>query len=327
MSSCAVIGYGSWATTLVRQMTRNKVNVNWLISNPDVAEGILRDGCNPKYVRDVELDMSCIKIFDDINDTVRDCEFILLACPSAFLKQTISGLNENLEGKYIISAIKGIVPDECVTPLEYIHEHFDVPFHNLGLISGPTHAEEVSNGAVSYICACGSSDGYAEAIKELFSSPYLKIDTSNDIYGIEYAAILKNIYAIVSGIATGLGYGDNFKAVLVAQAARETKLFLDKSYPFERDTLSKPYLGDLLVTCYSVYSRNRRLGQLIGKGCTVKSALNEMTMVAEGYYSAKLIREIITQKNISMPIVELAYSILYQNANPRKSIAMLSKSL
>jgi len=327
MSNCAVIGYGSWATTLVRQMTRNKHSVKWLVSNPDVAEGIVNEGCNPKYIRNVELDMNYITVLDDINETVKDCEFILLACPSAFLKQSISSLTESLEGKHIISAIKGIVPDECVTPLEYIHEHFNVPFHNLGLISGPTHAEEVSTGAVSYICACASSDEFADDIKKFFSSPNLNVETSNDIYGIEYSAILKNIYAVVCGIATGLGYGDNFKAVLVAQAARETMNFLGSSYPFDRNTLSKPYLGDLLVTCYSDYSRNRRLGQLIGKGCTVKSALNEMTMVAEGYYSTKLIQEIITKKNISMPIVELAYSILYQNASPRKSIAMLSKSL
>jgi len=327
MSCCAVIGYGSWATALVRQMTMNKVRVKWLVTNPEVADGILAEGRNPKYVREVDLNTDFISVFDNIDETVRDSEFVLLACPSAYLKQTIAPLSESLEGKYIISAIKGIVPDECVTPLEYIHGRFDLPFHNLGLISGPTHAEEVSCGAVSYICAAGSSDEYAEAIKNLFSTTSLKVEVSNDIYGIEYAAILKNIYAVVCGIATGLGYGDNFKAVLVAQAAWETKNFLDKSYPFDRDTLSKPYLGDLIVTCYSDYSRNRRLGQLIGKGCTVKSALNEMTMVAEGYYSAKLIRKIITQKGISMPIVELAYSILYENASPRKSIASLSKHL
>lgn len=325
MSCCGVIGYGSWATALVRQMVMNGVTVKWLVTNSFVAETLASEGRNPKYLRDVELDMDFVSICDNIDAVVADSEYVLLACPSAYLKQTIAPLCESLDGKYIISAIKGIVPDECVTPLEYIHERFALPFHNLGVISGPTHAEEVSSGAVSYICAAGSSDSYAEAIKCLFSTSCLKVDVSNDIYGIEYAAILKNIYAIVSGIVTGLGYGDNFKAVLVAQAAAEMKNFLDSSYPFQRDILSKPYLGDLIVTCYSDYSRNRRLGQLIGKGCSVKSALNEMTMVAEGYYSAKLIKNIITGKGICMPIVELAYSILYQNASPRKCIAALAK--
>ena len=323
----AVIGYGSWATALVRQLAGNGATVSWLVTNEDVREGLETEGRNPKYLRDAEIDMSRVRLFTEVNEAVEGCGYILLACPSAYLKGSLAGLSVPIAGKFVISAIKGIVPDECVTPLEYIHKAFGVPFHAMGLISGPSHAEEVSGGSVTYVSAVASSEETARDIKELFESRTLIIDKSTDIYGVEYAGVLKNIYAIVCGIATGLGYGDNFLAVLVSEAASEMKRFLRESYPYERHIANKTYLGDLLVTCYSNYSRNRRLGQLIGKGCSVKSALNEMTMVSEGYFSARLIQKIKAEKNIPMPIVDLACSILYENARPRRAMAELAKKL
>lgn len=323
----AVIGYGSWATALVRQAAANGVEVRWLVTNQEVREGLEADGRNPKYVRDAELDMSHIQLFTDINECVGDSKFILMACPSAYLKTTISELKVPISDRFIISAIKGIVPDECVTPLEYIHDVYGVHWRTLGLISGPSHAEEVSSDCTTYVSAVASSEEMAQDIKELFSSKTLIIDTSTDIYGVEYAGVLKNIYAIVCGIAAGLGYGDNFRAVLVSESCAEMKKFLSQSYPYARHVANKTYLGDLLVTCYSNYSRNRRLGQLIGKGCTVKSALNEMTMVSEGYFSARLIQKIKTEKNIDMPIVDLACKILYEGASPRRSMAELAEKL
>ena len=323
----AVIGYGSWATALVRQMVHNGVRVCWLVTNPEVREGLETDGRNPKYIRDAELDMNFITLYDDINEAVADCPYVLLACPSAFLKKTLEPLSVSLEGRFVISAIKGIVPDEYVTPLEYIHDHYGLPFGELGLVSGPSHAEEVSNDCVTYVSAVASTPELAQKIKELFGSRTLKIDTSTDIYGVEYAGVLKNIYAIVCGIAAGLGYGDNFLAVLVAESTAEMKRFLSQSYPYRRHVANKAYLGDLLVTCYSNYSRNRRLGVLIGRGCSVKSALNEMTMVSEGYYSARLIQKIKEEKHIDMPIVDLACKILYEGASPRRTMASLIEKL
>jgi len=327
MTECAVIGYGSWATTLVRQLTMKGVHVNWLVTNPEVREGILSDGHNPKYVRDAELNLDGIALYEDINPAVEKSSFVLLSCPSAYLKSVLAPLTQPLNDKYVISAIKGIVPDECLTILEYMHEKYGLPFHQLGLISGPTHAEEVSCGHISYLTAAGSSVESASMVADLFNAGNLRVDISTDIYGLEYAGVLKNIYAVMAGVASGLGYGDNFLAVLVAQAAAEMKMFMEKSYPFEREMIGKSYLGDLLVTCYSNFSRNRRLGQLIGKGCTVKSALNEMTMIAEGYFSANLIMNVCRKFGIEMPIVEVAYNILYKNASPRRSLEALSRKL
>jgi len=325
--TCAVIGYGSWATTLVRQLTMNGVTVRWLVTNPEVKEGILSDGRNPKYVRDMDLDLNGITICDNIDDAVREASIVLLSCPSACLKSTLEPMSVSVTDKFFISAIKGIVPDECITVLEYVHLRYGLPFRQLGLISGPTHAEEVSKGSVSYITAAGSSEESAQMIANLFQSGALKINTSTDIYGIEYAGVLKNIYAIMAGVAYGLGYGDNFISLLVAQAAGEMKTFMEKSYPFERNITDRAYLGDLLVTCYSNFSRNRRLGLLIGRGCTVKSALNEMTMIAEGYYSSKLIMNVSNRFGIDMPIAEMAYNILHKNASPRHSFKTLTEIL
>lgn len=327
IKECAVIGYGSWATTIVGQLTKKGTTVHWHVTNPDVAEGVAADGRNPKYVSDLELDRSLLKVSDSIDEVVADCEFVILACPSAFLKSVLKPLTVPLNDKFVISAIKGIVPDELNTVLEYVHDTYCLPFSRLGVISGPSHAEEVSRGRLSYLTAAGADERTNSRIAGMLSGDNLIIDTSTDIYGIEYAAVLKNIYAIAAGLAAGLGYGDNFLAVLIAACAAEMDMFLRETYPFERRTSDRAYLGDLLVTCYSNYSRNRRLGQLIGRGCTVKSAINEMTMVAEGYYSAACIHHSDRRQGIVMPVADMVYSILYGNASPRRSMAALARSL
>jgi len=324
---CAVIGYGSWATTLVSQLAMNGLSINWLVTNPDVTAGLLDTGRNPKYVRDVDIDLSNITIIDDIDRVVNDAYYVLLACPSAYLKNILDKITVPVADKFFISAIKGIEPSSEVTILEYVNKSFDIPFKQLSIISGPTHAEEVSRGEISYLTAAAASEETAAEVAELFRSRSLEVNISTDIYGIEYAGVLKNIYAIMAGIATGLGYGDNFVAVLVAKAASEMAMFLEKSYSFERNITDRAYLGDLLVTCYSNFSRNRRLGQLIGKGCTVKSALNEMTMIAEGYFSCHLIMNVCKRFDINMPIAQVAYDILYNNASARRSFAQLAEQL
>ena len=324
---CGVIGYGSWATALVHTLERNKIEVWWHIRNEEILESMETEGRNAKYLSDVEFDTSLITATSDINEVVRNCEIILIAAPSAFLAYILAELDEPLENKFILSATKGIIEEEYRTITEYFKSKYGLHYTNLGLISGPSHAEEVSRNKLSYLTVACKSEENAKLIGEMFKSKDLKVAHSQDIYGIEYAAILKNIYALAGGLAAGLGYGDNFRAVLAAACARELTKFVNESFPFERDTMNAAYLGDLLVTSYSTFSRNRRLGQLIGHGCTVKSALNEMTMVAEGYYAAACIKKINEKYKIDMPIADMVYDVLYRRCSPRKRMKELTELL
>ena len=323
---CGVIGYGSWATALVHTLERNKIDVWWHVRNEEVLESLCTEGRNAKYLSDVEFDTTLITATNDINEVVRNCEVILIAAPSAFLTKVMSELTESLENKFILSATKGIVNEEY-TITEYFKTEYNISYSRLGLISGPSHAEEVSRNKLSYLTVACKNDENAIMIGDMFKSKDLKIAYSQDIYGIEYAAILKNIYALAGGLAAGLGYGDNFRAVLTAASAKELTRFINESYPFERDTMAPAYLGDLLVTSYSTFSRNRRLGQLIGHGCTVRSALNEMTMIAEGYFAAECIRHINEKHNVNMPIADMVYEVLYKRANPRRKMKELTTLL
>lgn len=326
-SRCGVIGYGTWATALVYTLIRNGKEIWWHIRNDEVLESVTTEGRNAKYLSDVELNKDKINATSDIDDVVRNCEVILVAAPSAYLRDFMSGLTESLDGKFILSATKGIVPEDYVTITEYFNRNFAVPYDRLGLISGPSHAEEVSRNKLSYLTVATKDPENGRMIGEMFATDSVKISYSEDIYGIEYAGILKNIYALASGLCTGLGYGDNFRAVLISACAAEMTRYIQESYPFGRCTLNSAYLGDLLVTSYSNFSRNRRLGQMIGRGCTVKSALNEMTMVAEGYFASACIRHINQKHNISMPIADMVYDVLYRRANPRKRMKELTELL
>ena len=324
---CAVIGYGSWATALVGLLTANEPRVGWYVRNPEVLEGLRMEGRNPRYLSDMEFDTERIAPSDDLDAVVRDADILVLACPSAYLKSFLEPLTVSLADKFIVSAIKGIVPGDYQTVIEYIHDHYDLSYKQLGLLTGPSHAEEVSCGKLSYLTAVCTDLDNARAIGEKFATSNIRLSHSTDLYGIEYAAILKNIYALSVGIAVGLGYGDNFLAVLIANCAGEMARFLAESYPDRRDTLVSAYLGDLLVTCYSVHSRNRRLGLLIGHGCTVKSALSEMTMVAEGYFAADCIRHINVRHEVEMPIADTVYDILYRGASAKRRMKELTTKL
>lgn len=326
-TKCGVIGYGSWATALVHTLVKNKVHVWWHIRNEEVMESLQTEGYNAKYLSDIEFDQNYITPTNDLNEVVRNSEVILIATPSAFIKNVMADLTESLDNKFILSATKGIITDEYTTITEYFNQTFNLPYSQLGLISGPSHAEEVALDRLSYLTVACKEEENAQKIGDMFKSNTFKVSHSTDIYGIEYAAVLKNIYAIAGGLATGLGYGDNFRAVLTAACAKELTRFVNESYPFERDTMNSAYLGDLLVTSYSSFSRNRRLGQLIGHGHTVKSALNEMTMVAEGYYAAACIKKINEKHEISMPIADMVYDILYRRFSARKRMKELTSQL
>lgn len=324
---CAVIGYGSWATAIVGLLTANERRVGWYVRNGEVLESLRTEGRNPRYLSDVEFDRDRIAPSDDLNEVVRNADILILATPSAYLKDFLEPLTEPLHDKFIVSAIKGIVPGDYKTVVEYIHDRYELSYKQIGLVTGPSHAEEVSRGKLSYLTVVCTDPDNARELGKRFATPYIRLSYSTDLYGIEYAAILKNIYALAVGIAVGLGYGDNFLAVLIANSAGEMTRFLAESYPAERNTLVSAYVGDLLVTCYSVYSRNRRLGLLIGHGCTVKSALNEMTMVAEGYFAADCIRHINVRHRIEMPIAELVYDVLYKEASARRRMKELTTKL
>lgn len=324
---CGMIGYGSWATALVHTLQENRQSIWWHIRNPEVLESIQTEGRNAKYLNDVEFDKELINATADINEVVRNSDIIIIAAPSAYLKDFMKDLTESLDGKFILSATKGIIPDDYKTITEFFRDTYGLSYDHLGLISGPSHAEEVSRDRLSYLTVAATDVENGNVIGSKFATPNLQIRYSQDIYGIEYAGILKNIYALAGGLAAGLGYGDNFRAVLTAAGAQEMTRFINESYPFERNTMQSAYLGDLLVTSYSTFSRNRRLGQLIGHGNTVKSALNEMTMIAEGYFAAECIKHINERHNVSMPIADMVYDVLYRRANPRRRMKELTTQL
>ena len=324
---CGMIGYGSWATALAYTLQNNKQNIWWHIRNPEVLESIQTEGRNAKYLNDIDFDRQLINATDDINEVVRNSDIIIIAAPSAYLQDFLKDLTESLTDKFILSATKGIISDGYKTITEYFRDTYGLTYDHLGLISGPTHAEEVSRNKLSYLTVATTDVENGKMIGSRFNSPNLQIRYSQDVYGIEYAGVLKNIYALAGGLAGGLGYGDNFRAVLTAAGAQEMTRFIQESYPFERNTLESAYLGDLLVTSYSSFSRNRRFGQLIGHGCTVKSALNEMTMVAEGYFAAECIKHINERFNVHMPIADMVYDILYKRANPRRRMKELATQL
>lgn len=324
---CGVIGYGSWATALAYTLQKNGQSIWWHIRNPEVLESIQTEGRNAKYLNDIEFNKNLINATPDINEVVENSDIIIIAAPSAYLKDFLKDLTVSLKDRFILSATKGIIPDAYQTITEFFKDAYGLPYSQLGLISGPSHAEEVSRNKLSYLTVACTDRQNAELIGLRFTTANMKIRYSADIYGIEYAGVLKNIYALAGGLAVGLGYGDNFRAVLTAASAREMTRFIEESYPFERNTMDSAYLGDLLVTSYSSFSRNRRLGQLIGHGCTVKSALNEMTMIAEGYFAAECIKHINERHGVAMPIADMVYDVLYRKANPRRRMKELTDLL
>ena len=324
---CGMIGYGSWATALVHTLQRNKQQIWWHIRNQEVLESIQTEGRNAKYLNDIEFNKELINASADLNEVVANSDIIIIAAPSAYLKDILKDLTVPLTDKFILSATKGIIPDNYTTITEYFRDEYGLSYSQLGIISGPSHAEEVSRNKLSYLTVACKDHENGAIIGNRFNTDSIRISYSDDIYGIEYAGILKNIYALAGGLAAGLGYGDNFTAVLTAACAKEMTRFINESYPFERDTMEPAYLGDLLVTSYSTFSRNRRLGQLIGHGNTVKSALNEMTMIAEGYFAAACIHKINERFQIEIPIADMVYDVLYRRCSPRKRMKELTNLL
>jgi len=322
-----VVGGGSWATAIVKMLCENVNSINWWMRNKDSISHIETYGHNPDYISDAELKKEKLNISCDINSVIENSDLIVLAVPSAFLKSTLNNLNVSLKEKIIVSAIKGIVPENNTIVGEFIHNQYDVPYKNIGVLTGPCHAEEVALERLSYLTVACSDIEKAEFFANSISGRYIKTNVSDDIYGTEYSSVLKNVVALASGICHGLGYGDNFQAVLISNAIREIKLFVDRVHPINRDIKESAYLGDLLVTAYSQFSRNRTFGEMIGRGYSVNSAQLQLKMIAEGYYAVKCISEINEKLNVEMPITQAVYNILYNRKSVRKEIADLTEKL
>ncbi|MDG2059234.1 MAG: NAD(P)H-dependent glycerol-3-phosphate dehydrogenase [Flavobacteriales bacterium] len=322
-----VIGGGSWATSIVKMLCENVNSINWWMRNEDSISHIETYGHNPNYISDAELKKEKLNISSDISSVIENSDLIVLAVPSAFLKSTLNNLNVSLKEKIIVSAIKGIVPENNTIVGEFIHNQYDVPYKNIGVLTGPCHAEEVALERLSYLTVACSDVEKAEFFANSISGRYIKTNVSDDIYGTEYSSVLKNVVALASGICHGLGYGDNFQAVLISNAIREIKRFVDKVHPINRDIKESAYLGDLLVTAYSQFSRNRTFGEMIGRGYSVNSAQLQLKMIAEGYYAVKCISEINEKLNVEMPINQAVYNILYNRKSVRKEIANLTEKL
>jgi glycerol-3-phosphate dehydrogenase (NAD(P)+) len=323
----AVFGGGSWATAIVKMLCENLDQVGWYMRNQGAIDYIKENEHNPNYLSSAALDVNKLYLSNEINDLVRYGDILIFAIPSAFLKEELDKITEDLSSKIVFSAIKGIVPESGLIVGEHFHKNYKIPFKNIGVIAGPCHAEEVAMERLSYLTIACQDAKKADILSEFLSSYYIKTKTSDDIIGTEYAAMLKNIYAIAAGMAHGLGYGDNFQAVLMSNSIREMKRFIRKVHKMKRNINNTAYLGDLLVTGYSAFSRNRMFGNMIGKGYTVKSAMMEMSMIAEGYYATKSAFLINEKNKARTPIINAVYEILYQNKNPKQIFKELTDVL
>lgn len=329
-SKITVVGGGSWATANIKILTDNPTEkeIFWWMRNEQAVEHLHKFRHNPHYISSVEISVPAQNISTDLAAMLAPADYVLLNVPAAFLKQALTGITpEHFAGKKIISAIKGIVPDENQIIGEFLNQHYNISFGDFLVISGPCHAEEIALEKLSYLTIASADTELAATFAGMFNTRYLKTIVSDDIYGTEYGAVLKNIYAIAGGICHGIGYGDNFQAVLISNAIREMERFVAAVHPIDRDIKESAYLGDLMVTAYSQFSRNRTFGNMIGKGYTVTSAQLEMNMIAEGYYAVNCLHQVNKQYNVFMPICDAVYAILYQKRPPALEMRHLAEQL
>lgn len=323
-----VIGGGSWATALVKILTENVDTLNWWMRNENSVEHFKSFHRNPNYLSSVLFVGDKINVSSDLKSIIDQSDILIMATPSAFLYDVFENYpKEGMDKKIIFTAVKGVVPEYHAIPVKFFHKQFRTPYDRIGIICGPCHAEEVAMERLSYLTVACENIKIAENMAELLNCRYIKTTVSDDLFGSELSAILKNVYSVATGLCHGLGYGDNFQAVLISNALQEMKRFIDAVHPIHRDVNTSAYLGDLLVTCYSQYSRNRTFGSMIGRGYSVRSAQFEMNMVAEGYYAAKGVIEINKKFNVDIPICEAVYRILYEKISPTVEMKILTDKL
>jgi glycerol-3-phosphate dehydrogenase (NAD(P)+) len=321
----AIIGSGSWATALAKIVMHNALDINWYIRKQETIDEFIEIRRNPNHLEWAYFDVSRIHFSADINTVIEQSDILVLAVPSPYLKQSLNDITVDMSQKMVISAVKGMIPDENLLVTEYMHQYFNVPKENLGVIAGPCHAEEIALERLSYLTVGCKDMNKAIEWSKLFDTPYVRTTPSNDVEGLEYASVMKNIYAIAAGICKSLHYGDNFQAVLLTNAMHEMIRFTKAKSDIQRDITDSGYLGDVLVTAYSNFSRNRQFGQMIGMGYSVKAAQTEMEMVAEGYYGTKAIWLANQDTKVDLPIVESVYQILYNRKSPKNTIKELTK--
>ena len=321
----AIIGSGSWATALAKIVMHNVPEINWYIRKQETIEEFVEIRRNPNHLEWAYFDVSRIHFSADINEVVDQSDLIILAIPSPYIKQSLDDIKVNMSKKCVISAVKGMIPDENMLVTDYLHERYHIPEANLGIITGPCHAEEIALERLSYLTVGCKDAAKADLWQKLFDTPYVRTTPSQDVNGLEYASIMKNIYAIAAGICKSLHYGDNFQAVLLTNAMHEMMRFAKAKSDIPRDITDSGYLGDVLVTAYSNFSRNRQFGQMIGMGYSVKAAQTEMEMVAEGYYGTKAIWLANQDVQVDLPIVEAVYQILYNRRSAKAVIKELTK--
>ena len=324
----AVIGGGSWATAIIKILCENDVRIRWWLRNAKDVEYIRKFGHNPNYLSDVQISRRKVRMYQQVPKALQGATHVVLAVPAAFIQDAMTGATDDLlKDKIIVSAIKGLIPNEKLLVTDWMEKKYNVPRNQMCVIAGPCHAEEVALEKQSYLTIASTDLVQAANFAKTLSCRFLQAHAIEDVYGVEYCAVMKNIIALACGIAHGLNYGDNFQAVLVSNAMQEIKRFLDAVRPQPRDLLSSAYLGDLLVTAYSQFSRNRTFGNMVGRGYSVKSAQVEMNMIAEGYYAAKSIWAINESHQVAMPITKAVYRILYEKAPPAAEIQLLKNQL
>lgn len=329
-SKIAVIGGGSWGTALIKLLQNNVDQLGWWIKSKDSLEYIREKKRNPKYLPYVEINTEKLELSSNLKQIIEDYDILVFSIPSAFLDESLENVGitpSDFQNKTIISAIKGIVPEYNQIVARYFKDKYEVPFENIGIIAGPCHAEEVAMQKLSYLTVAFLQKKKAAFFASQLETWYMKVKTSGDIAGTEYSAMLKNIYALSNGIAIGLGYGDNFQAVLIVNSMKEIRRFLKQVFPHSRKIVSSEYFGDLLVTAYSKFSRNRLFGTYIGQGYSVKATMAEMRMVSEGYYATKCLMEINKEYKVNLPIAEAVYNILYENVSPVVEMKILTEKL
>ena len=321
-----VIGSGSWATALIKILSENVKEINWYVRNSENIDFIKTNSHNPNYLSSVNLDLSKLKISEDISKVAQNSDVIIIAIPSEYVNSEMKKINIDISEKIIICALKGLVQETNLLFGKHMNKFFNVAKNNFLVIGGPCHAEEVALEKLSYLTIGSSNIKLCEKISDDFSCKYINVKASDDVVGIEYASMLKNIYALAVGISNGLGYGDNYQSVLMSNSIKEMKRFISKRHKIKRNINNSAYLGDLLVTGYSTFSRNRMFGNMIGKGYTVKAAQLEMKMVAEGYIATKK-AFLLNQDSINKtktPIIDSVYKILYKKRSARKIFKELS---
>ncbi len=323
----AILGSGSWATALAKIVMQNQDEINWFIRRQEVIDEFIATGKNPTYLGGADFNVGKIHFSSDINQTVAQSDILILAIPSPYVKQSLMKIRRSMTSKVVISAVKGMIPEENIIITDYLHQRFNIPMEQLGVIAGPCHAEEIALERLSYLTIGCENRQNAEAWAKLFKTEYVQTTTSSDVVGLEYSSVMKNIYAIAAGMCQALHYGDNFQAVLLSNAIQEIQRFATAMSNVPRDITASGYLGDVLVTGYSQFSRNRQFGQMLGLGYSVKAAQMEMEMIAEGYYGTKAIHLANQRMRVALPIVDAMYEILYNRQKAKPIIKSLTTKL